>query len=135
MDMLAYAWFIVVLALPYLVIAAIAAALIAGAAGIIARIGGRVSGALLGVMLISGSGTTATMLTQWAGSPPTDAASSAHRVVHQTYQEIRTQFLARQGLPAGTFNRLAEEQQRVRDAVQGLHAANDGAKQPGPELP
>ena len=65
MDMLAYAWFIVVLALPYLVIAAIAAALIAGAAGIIARIGGRVSGALLGVMLISGSGTTATMLTQW----------------------------------------------------------------------
>jgi hypothetical protein len=91
------------------------------------------SGALLGVVLIASSGTTAAMIRHWATSPPTDAATSAHRVVHRTYQEMRMQ-LARRWLHAGTLNRIVEEQQRIRDSVQRLRAANDGEKQPGPEL-
>jgi hypothetical protein len=73
------------------------------------------------------------MIRHWATSPPTDAATSAHRVVHRTYQEMRMQ-LARRWLHAGTLNRIVEEQQRIRDSVQRLRAANDGEKQPGPEL-
>jgi thiol:disulfide interchange protein len=126
MELLAYAWFILVVALPFLVIAAIAAAFIAGIAGIVAGIGGRLSAALVGVMLIASSGTAATTIRNWATSPPTDAATGAHRVVHRTYQEMRMQLLARRWLYAGTFNRVAQEQQRARDAVQRLPAANGG---------
>jgi thiol:disulfide interchange protein len=125
MELLPYAWFIIVLATPFLVIAAIAAAFIAGIAGIAAAIGGRWSGALVGVVLIASSGTTAAMIRHWATSPPTDAATSAHRVVHRTYKEMRMQ-LARRWLHAGTFSRLVEEQQRIRDSVQSLPADNDG---------
>jgi hypothetical protein len=132
MELLAYALFILVLATPFLVVAAIAAAFIAGIAGIVAAIGGRLSGALLGVVLIASSGTAAMMIKHWATSPPTDAATSAHRVVYQTYREMRMQLLARRWLYAGTFNRLTEEQQRARDAVQRLGSTNDGVKQPGP---
>jgi hypothetical protein len=121
MELLAYAWFIIVLAAPFLVIAAIAAALIAGIAGIAAGIGGRLSGALLGVMLIAGSGTTAMTIRYWATSPPTDAATIAHRVVHKTYQEMRMRMMTR-WLHDGTINRIADRQQRARDAVQRLPA-------------
>jgi hypothetical protein len=134
MELLPYAWFIILLALPFLVIAAIAVAFIAGIAGIAAAIGGRWSGALLGVVLIASSGTTVAMIRHWAMSPPTDAATSAHRVVHRTYQEIRMQVLPRRRLDAGTLNRIVAEQQRIRDSVQSLPADNDGGKQPGPEL-
>jgi hypothetical protein len=130
MELLPYAWFIIVLALPFLVIAAIAAAFIAGIAGTAAAIGGRLSGALIGVMLIAGSGTTAMTIKHWITSPPTDAATSAHRIVHQAFQEMRTQFLARRWLYAGTFNRVVEEQQRARTAVQRLRSTNDGVAAP-----
>lgn len=121
MELLAYAWFIIVLAAPFLVIAAIAAAFIAGIAGIAAGIGGRLSGALVGVMLIAGSGTTAMTIKHWATSPPTDAATAAHRVVHKAYQEMRMRMMTR-WLHDGTINRIVERQQRARDAVQRLPA-------------
>jgi hypothetical protein len=133
MELLPYAWFIIVVASPFLVIAAIAAAFIAGIAGIAAGIGGRLSGALVGVMLIAGSGTTAMTIKHWATSPPTDAATSAHRVVHKAYQEMRMRMMTR-WLHDGTINRIVERQQRARDAVQRLPAANDGGKQPVPEV-
>jgi hypothetical protein len=120
MELLPYAWFIIVLALPFLVIAAIAVAFIAGIAGLAAAIGGRLSGALVGVVLIASSGTTAAMIRHWAMSPPTDAATSAHRVVHRTYQQVRMQVLARRRLDGGTLSRVVEEQRRIRDSVQSL---------------
>jgi hypothetical protein len=129
MELLAYARFIIVLALPFLVIAAIAAAFIAGITGIAAAIGGRLSGALLGAVLIAGSGTTAMMIKHWATSPPTDAATSAHRVVHRTYQEVRMQLLARRWLFAGTFSRLTDEE-RARYAERLIRAVNDGVPAP-----
>jgi hypothetical protein len=119
MELLPYAWFIIVQASPFLVIAAIAAAFIAGIAGIVAGIGGRLSGALVGVMLIAGSGTTAMTIKYWATSPPTDAATSAHRVVYETYREIRMRMMTR-WLHDGTIKRIVERQQRARDAVQRL---------------
>jgi thiol:disulfide interchange protein len=121
MELLPYAWFIIVLATPYLVVAAIAAAFIAGIAGIVAATGGRLSGALFGAMLIAGSGTTAMTIRHWATSPPTDAATSAHRVVHKAYREMRMQMMTR-WLHDGTINRIVERQQRARDAVQRLPA-------------
>jgi thiol:disulfide interchange protein len=106
MELLAYALFIIVLAIPFLVIAAIAAAFVAGIAGIVAGIAkGRLSGALLGVVLMVGSGAAAMMIMHWATSPPTDAATSAHRVVYQTYQELRMQFRAMRWLRDGTLER------------------------------
>jgi hypothetical protein len=133
MELLAYALFIIVAATPFLVIAAIAAAFIAGIAGIAAGIGGRLSGALLGVVLIAGSGTTAVTIGHWATSPPTDTATSAHRVVHQTYQEVRMQLLAMRWLYAGTFNRVAQKQP-AREIERAIRSVNDAAKQPVPGI-
>jgi hypothetical protein len=124
MELLPYARFIIVLALPFLVIAAIAVGFILGITGIVARIGGRLSGALLGVVLIAGSGTTTMMIKHWITSPPTDAATSAHRVVHRTYQEVRMQLVARRWLHAGTLSRLTDEE-RARYAERHIRAVND----------
>jgi membrane protein implicated in regulation of membrane protease activity len=121
MELLPYAWFFIVLAAPYLAIAAIAAAFIAGIVGIVAGIGGRLSAALLGVTLIAGSGTTAMTIRHWATSPPTDTATSAHRVVYKTYREMRMWAMTRR-LHDGTIQRIVEGQQRARDSVQRLPA-------------
>jgi hypothetical protein len=135
MELLAYALFIIVLAIPFFVIAAIAAAFVAGIAAIVAGLArGRWFSALLGVVLMVGSGAAALTIRHWATSPPTDAATSAHRVVYRTYQDMRARYQAMRWLHDGTFERLAEEQ-RARDAQRRPHSTNDGGKQPPGDPP
>jgi hypothetical protein len=69
---------------------------------------------LIGVVLMVGSGAAAMLIAHWATSPPTDAATSAHRVVYQTYQGLRMQYRAMRWLRDGTAKRLTQEQ-RARD--------------------
>jgi hypothetical protein len=92
------------------------------------------SSALLGVVLMVGSGAAALTIKHWATSPPTDAATSAHRVVYQTYQDMRARYQALRWLRDGTFERLAEEQ-RARDAQRRPRSTNDDRKQPPGDPP
>jgi hypothetical protein len=116
MELLAYALFIIVLAIPFLVVGMIAAAFIAGITGIVTGIAGRrLPRILLGAVLLAGSGAAGTMIGRWATSPPTDAATSTHRTVYKASQELRVLYLAMRFLFSGGPKRLAEEQ-RARDA-------------------
>jgi hypothetical protein len=129
--LLAYALFIIVLAIPFLVIGVIAAAFLGGIAAVIVSLVRRTSSwALLGVLLMVGSGAAAMTIKHWATTPPTDAgATSPHRVVYQTYQGMRARQQAMRWLRDGTFSRLAKEG-RVRDAEPPQPSPADGGKQP-----
>jgi thiol:disulfide interchange protein len=115
--LLAYALFIIVMAIPYMVVAAVACTFLGGVAALVSGIlRGRTAKALVGVVLMIGSGAAAMTIAHWATSRPTDAsATSAHRVVYQTYQGMRARQQAMRWLRDGTFTKLAKEQ-RARDA-------------------
>jgi hypothetical protein len=131
MEILAYAAFILILAIPFLVIAAIAATFVAGIRVIVAGIaGGRLSRVLFGVVLMVGSGAAAMVIAHWATSPPTDAATSAHRVVYQTYQGLRMQYLAMRWLRDGTANGL----RRSRPAILVGEATLVGRRRPSARI-
>jgi len=110
--LLAYSLFIIVMAIPYMVIAAVPCAFLAGVAVLVSGIlKGRTANALLRVVLMVGSGAAAMTIAHWATSRPTDAsATRAHRVVYATYQEMRARHQAMRWLRDGTFTKLAKEQ-------------------------
>lgn len=131
MELIAYAVFIIILAIPFLVIAAIASAFIGGIAAIVEGLAsGRSSRALLGAVSMVASGAAAMMIMHWATARPTDTATSAHRIVHQTYQGLRAHYIALRWLHDGNLKRVTE-QQRARDGEQRLRSTNEGGKPPG----
>ena len=129
--LLAYALFIIILAIPFLVIGVIAAAFLGGiAAVVVGFVRRRLSWAVLGLVLMVGSGAAAMTIKHWATTPPTDAdTTSVHRVVYQTYQGMRARQQAMRWLRDGTFERLAKEG-RARDAERRAPSSADGGKQP-----
>ena len=111
MEILAYALFILVAAIPFLVVTAIAGAFLTGLAGLAAGIvKRRWAVAALGAVLMAGSGAAARAIQHWATTKPSDASTGAHRVVYKTYQDMRIQYRARRWLHDGTMERLAAEQ-------------------------
>ena len=129
--LLAYALFIIILAIPFLVLAAIAATFLGGiAAVIVGVVRRRSSWALLGVLLMVGGGAAAMTIKHWATTRPPDAdTTSAHRVVYQTYQGMRARQQAMRWLRDGTFERLAKEG-RARDSERRAPSTADGGKKP-----
>jgi hypothetical protein len=116
--LLAYAAFIIILAIPFLLIAAIAAAFLGGIVTVVLGLVRRSSAwAVLGVVLMVGSGALAITIAYWATTPPADGAADAHRLVYQTYQSMRARQQAMRWLRDGTFERLAKERQ-AQDAEQ-----------------
>lgn len=129
--LLAYALFIIILAIPFLVIGAIAATCLGGIATVVVGLVRRRSFlAVLGVVLMVGSGAAAMTIKHWATTRPPDAdTTSAHRAVYQTYQDMRARQQAMRWLRDGTFERLAKEG-RVRDAEPRAPSNADSGKQP-----
>ena len=122
--LLAYALFIIMLAIPFLVIGATAATFLGG------RRNGR-SGLsplqIILVLLMVGSGAAA-MIKHWATSPPIEAsATNVHRVVYQTFQGTPARQQAMRWLRDGTFERLAKEG-RGRDAERAAPSSAEGGK-------
>lgn len=118
--LLAYALFIILLAIPYLVIA-----VIAGVAAIIGGVrSGRTATALLGLVLLAASGTSAITIKHWATSPPTNSSGSAHRLVYETYRGMRARQQAMRWLRDGTFTQPAKEH-GGRDAERRSPSANE----------
>lgn len=107
--LLAYALFIILLAIPYLVIAVIALAFVAGVAAIIGGVR---------------NGRTATAVKHWATSPPTNSSGSAHRLVYETYRGMRARQQAMRWLRDGTFTQPAKEH-GGRDAERRSPSANE----------
>jgi len=123
--LLAYALFIILLAIPYLVIAVIALAFVAGVAAIIGGVrSGRTATALLGLVLLAASGTSAITIKHWATSPPTNSSGSAHRLVYETYRGMRARQQAMRWLRDGTFTQPAKEH-GGRDAERRSPSANE----------
>jgi thiol:disulfide interchange protein len=110
---LAYALFIIMLAIPYLVVAAIAGVFCAGVAGLIAGIVKRHRfNMTMGIVLILASSAAGWTIRYWATTPPADdGASSLHSAVYHTYRALRARQQAMQWLRDGTFERLAKERQ------------------------
>jgi thiol:disulfide interchange protein len=114
--LLAYTLFILVMAIPYLVIAGIGLAFFVGIAATAAGLfGGRTARASWGVALVVVSVAAAMTIKHWATTAPTDASGSMHRFAYQSYQQMRAERLARQWLRDGTFTQPPKEQ-RPRDA-------------------
>ncbi len=111
--LVAYTLYIIIMAIPFLVIAAIAGIFLAGIAATVTGVsGGRSPKALLGVIMLVASSSTATMITYWATTPPADASTMGpHNIVYKTYQEMRAQFQALRWLHDGTFERDTGQQQ------------------------
>jgi glucan phosphoethanolaminetransferase (alkaline phosphatase superfamily) len=111
--LVAYTLYIIIMAIPFLVIAAIAAIFLAGiAATVSGTSGGRSIKTLLGVIMIVASSSAATMITYWATTPPADAgATTPHTIVYKTYQEMRAYFQALRWLHDGTFERSRGKQE------------------------
>lgn len=111
--LVAYTLYIIILAIPFLVIAAIAAIFLAGIAAVVSGVsGGRSLKALLGVIMLVVSGSAAAMITYWATTPPADASGTGpHNIVYKTYREIQAQFQALRWLRDGTFERDTGKQQ------------------------
>lgn len=112
MEFLAYALFIIILAIPYLVVAAIAAVFCAGVAGLIAGIAKRQRfNVVMGLVLTLAGGAAGLTIKYWATTPPSGAhAFVLHRVVYQTYESLRLRHLAMRWLRDGTFGPLSKEQ-------------------------
>ncbi len=112
---LAYAVFIVVMALPYLVVAAIVGGFVGGclmfAGGLV---GGRPLTVAMGVALMMASGTAAYMIRYWIITPP-PAQQGVHALVHSTYRGMMARRQAMRWMRDGTFERLAKDQ-RTRQA-------------------
>jgi hypothetical protein len=103
--LLAYALFIIVLAIPYVLIAGIVVAFVVGGVATIAGIRNRrITLGWLGVLLMLASGITAITVKNWATYPPTSTSSSAHRVVYNIYLEMRARKHAMKWLRDGTFS-------------------------------
>ena len=113
MEFLAYALFIIILAIPYLVVAAIVAVFCAGVAGLIAGIAKRQRfNVVMGIVLVLASSGAGWTIRHWATTPPaTDHPFVLHQVVYQTYQSLRARHQAMRWLLDGTFVRLMKEPQ------------------------
>jgi thiol:disulfide interchange protein len=109
----AYALFIIILAIPYLVVAAIVGVFCAGVAGLIAGIVKRhLFNMTMGIVLILASSASGWTIRYWATTPPADdGASSLHSAVYHTYRALRARQQAMQWMRDGTFERLAKERQ------------------------
>ena len=118
---LAYALFIIILAIPYLVVVAIAAVFVAGIAGLIAGIAKRQRfNVVMGIVLTLAGGAAGLTVKYWATTPPAgEHAFVLHRVVYQTYESLRLRHLAMRWLRDGTFERLSREQQAPATSPNG----------------
>jgi hypothetical protein len=125
---LAYAMFILILAIPFLVIAGIAAAFIAGLVMLVGGVAaGRPMGMIAGLLLVAGSGAMALTIRHWALTPPAAGTTSgAHVLVYKTYQGMRARHMAMKWLRDGTFQRLAEEEKARKAAANSAEAVENG---------
>jgi hypothetical protein len=134
---LAYAMFILILAIPFLVVAGIAAAFVAGLVMLVGGVAaGRPMGMIAGLLLVAGSGAMALTIRHCALTPPAaGAAGGAHVLVYKTYQGMRARHMAMKWLRDGTFQRLAEEEKARKareaaansaEAVENGQAAGEG---------
>lgn len=117
MVFLAYAAFIIILALPFLIVAMIAGGIFGGGAMAVSGVvNGQPRAIFLGLVLLVTSGIAAATIFYWATTPPpaTAATRSPHRVVFETYRAIKARQQAMRWMTDGTFERLAEEQRRAK---------------------
>jgi hypothetical protein len=100
---LAYALFIIILAIPYLVVAAIIAVFCAGIAGLVVGIAKRQGfNVVMGVVLVLASSACGWTIKYWATTPPADdGASSLHSAVYHTYRTLRARHQAMQWMRDG----------------------------------
>ncbi len=116
----AYAMFIILFALPFLVIGAIAAGFVAGVVNLAVGIARRKTvRAVLGAALIAVCGGTGLAVHYWATTPPTYGdTAGVHGVVYRTWHAIEARYVAMKWLRDGTFERLAEEQRAADGRMQ-----------------
>ena len=111
MVFLAYAMFILILAAPFLLVAGIAWAFLAGAAKIVRGAAQRRPDmALTGFLLLAASSMAGLTLHDWSVTPPPAGEKPGlHDGVYRTVQALKARHQAMQWLRDGTFERLAKE--------------------------
>jgi hypothetical protein len=134
MVFLAYAMFIVMLALPFIVIGGIAIGFLAGVANLAIGIARRKTvRAIVGAALVAVCGGSGLAIYYWATTPPSNGdTASMHSTVYRSRQAIQARYTAMKWLRDGTFERLAEEQ---RNQAEAPPDAAEGGKQSSGEKP
>jgi hypothetical protein len=112
MIVLAYALFILMFALPYLVVLGLGWAFVQGVSLIASGDAGSVPS---GLAMAAASLGAALMLLRWSIKAPGPTASKPHRLVFETYRSIRASGRARRWLRDGTLQRPAAEQKRPEE--------------------
>ncbi len=113
---LATAAFIIMVAAPFLVMAAISAAI---GFSLIALVRGfrtaRPTYAVLGALVLIAGVTSGLTLLAWSTSvPPKGKTSSPHALVHHAWQQTRLRFGALRWMTDGTFERLERQDRQGR---------------------
>ncbi len=117
MIFLAYAAFIILLALPFLVVAMIAGGVVGGGALTVSGlVNGQPRALITGLLLFVVSAAAAILVYHWAPTPPAAdvGARSPHRVVFNTYRSLKARQQATRWMRDGTFERLDADVQRAR---------------------